>query len=129
MSDDPNDETIGKDNLTDRERNVLPQWASERIAELREENTSAQAVIDASGEGKETAISYGGKSRRFIPDGMTDRIRIGLSDDGEDFVNVARKKHSKDGRFYLEIDGSGTIAVLPLSSGTARVLNVQEGEL
>lgn len=116
---DYNDKQVRSDGLTEREMETLPNWAQERLADLRsvnsrlkQENNGFKAQDGAAPE--RSAVSYGDVENdpQYLPDGSFDVVRYTL---GKGHVDIRLKV---DG---LELEGSDDLGFTPQAVNVIRV--------
>lgn len=119
MSDYDDKQVKETTNLTEREETQLPQWAQERLADLRvkanqlkQENLGLKAQDGAAPE--ESAVSYGDVENdpSYLPDGSFDAIRYTIKGG---HLDVRLKDDT------LELAGSDDLSFVPQATNVIRI--------
>lgn len=116
---DYDDKQVKANGLTEREETQLPQWAGERLSNLRstnsqlkQENNGLKAQDGAAPE--QSSVSYGDveNAPNFLPDGSFDAVRYSL---GEGHIDVRLKGA------HLELAGSEDLGFVPQATNVIQI--------
>lgn len=117
---DYDDKQVKANGLTEREETQLPNWAQERLSNLRglnsqlkQENNGLRAQDSTRPE--KSNVSYGDVENdpRYLPDGSYDAVRYDLGDVGH--VDVRLKLNA------LELSGSEDLTFTPQATNVIRI--------
>lgn len=134
-SKDYDDETVDN-GLTERERETLPKWASDRIKDLRRSIESAERKLqDQLDRTEPTTVAYGDvyENPRYLPDGRYDRINVSLDGTTEPvdgvWMSFCRKEDEQTKAPYIEVSCSNGVAVVSQAYNVVRIHAVDRGQL
>ena len=122
--------------LTERESALLPNWAQERLRDLRSDAEDAERKLKAQLDSTEpTMVAYGDvyDNPKYLPDGRFDRINVSLDNttgpvDGI-WASFCRREDEVTKAPYVEISTSRSVAVVPQASNVVRIYPVDSGQL
>lgn len=107
--------------LTEREEETLPQWAQERLSDLRakteqlrQENNALREASDAPND--KSSVSYGDVENdpHYLPDGSFDAVRYQI---GDGHIDVRLKEVAG----ALELAGSEDLSFSPQATNVIRI--------
>lgn len=116
-----NDSRVKANGLTEREEETLPNWAQERLSDLRgktsqlkQENNALREVSDAPND--KSAVSYGDVENdpHYLPDGTYDAVRYTF---GGGHIDVRLKEVAG----ALELVGSEDLSFSPQATNVIRI--------
>ena len=118
---DYDDKFVKKSGVTEREEETLPNWAQEKLSDLRrinsrlkQENNGLKAQDGAAPE--KSAVSYGDVENdpSYLPDGSFDAVRYKI---GDGHIDVRLKEVSG----ALELAGSEDLSFVPQATNVIRI--------
>lgn len=130
------DQRVGRDRLTDRERAKLPVWAQDRLRKLRYELEQAREHLEEQRDrnGRST-VAYGDiyNNPKFLPDDPYSAVTISLDGSLEPqdkmWLTLRRRLDEITGQPYVEATSSHGLAVTPQASNLLRLYPFHSGRV
>lgn len=133
---DYDDQNVGKDGLTERERETLPVWAQERMASLRFDAEKARKQYEDQFDSQEpTTVAYGKvyDNPKYLPDDRYSLISVRLDGGTEPadgvWLGFRRMTENVGGGHYVEVSSSDGIAVVSQAANVVRLFPFRDSRV